>query len=211
MATKKANPRERESYVYLYLDGKKVGEFGPYQTMRAALADAKTMAISRRDVENANGEIPAIVHTIRDRNGQDKAYEVMADYRQTDEDLAHSFVAAGFPGKTAAARSGSPYVKPAVKATSIHFNPKGKKAATAKKASGSVTVKWDDDWGEYCVTKGRSTYHTNDYADAIGTAHAMAKGGTVVDKVAKSKRKNPQISFLAHGKPVSFFAKKGKK
>jgi len=154
MAAKKQNPRERESYVHLFLDGKKVGEFGPYQTMRGALADAKTMAISRRDAERASTDLPVIVHTHKDDLGQDKAYEVMADYRQTDEELDHSFIAKGVVGKTAAARSGSSYSKPAAKAETVRFNP------TAK--------------------------------------------------VPKSKRKNPQISFLAHGKPVSFFSKKGK-
>ncbi len=89
------NPRELESFVVLTLDGREVGRLGPYQTMRGALADAKTMAISRRDNATANNKIDAMVHTHKE-DGQDFAYEVVA--RNGDEELPHTFVARAVSG-----------------------------------------------------------------------------------------------------------------
>jgi hypothetical protein len=116
------NPRELESFVVLTLDGREVGRLGPYQTMRAALADAKTMAISRRDNSAANAGIDAMVHTHKDALGQDVAYEVV-EGRFATGDLPHRFVAQGVAGATAAARSGAGYTRKAQNAETLRFNP----------------------------------------------------------------------------------------
>lgn len=116
------NPRTLESYVVLTLDGREVGRLGPYQTMRGALADAKTMAISRRDNNAANGGIDAMVHTHKDALGQDIAYEVVPGRFATD-DLPHTFVARAVSGSRAAARSGAGYTRKAQDAETLRFNP----------------------------------------------------------------------------------------
>lgn len=53
----------------------------------------------------------------------------------------------------------------------------------------TTVIAWDAEWQEYTVRRGRSVFHTDDYADAVGTAAAMAKGGPVVDRTPKSRRK----------------------
>lgn len=150
MAAKRKNPREHESHIVVMLDGRKVGEFGPYQTARGALADAKTLAISRRDNAGANDGIDAVVHTYKDEAGNEIGYSVES---RGDESLPQQFEVLLKSAATLAARSGRPYTRPAQKAVSVAFNPRKR---TAKKAA------------------------------------------------------NPQITFMAHGQPVSFFAKKGK-
>lgn len=145
MAVKRKNPREAESKIVVLLDGRKVGEFGPYQTARGALADAKTLAISRRDNAAANDGMHAVVHTYKDEAGNEIGYSVES---REDEALPQHFEVLLKSAGTAAARSGRPYSRPAQKAVSVAFNPR--------------------------------------------------------------KKANPQVTFMAHGKPVSFFAKKGK-
>jgi len=56
----------------------------------------------------------------------------------------------------------------------------------------TTVIAWNAEWQEYTVRRGRSTFYTDDYADAVGTAAAMAKGGPVVDRTPKSRRKAAQ-------------------
>jgi hypothetical protein len=148
------NPRVNESFVQVFLNGQLVGTFGPYQTMRAALADAKTLAISRRDNRAANGGIDAMVHTYKDAQGKDLGYSVVA--RKKDAELPHLFEAYAFvSANRPAAQSGRDYTQQAQQERVVRFN--GKKKPARKKAA-----------------------------------------------------KNPQVEFTAHGKPVSFFARKTK-
>ena len=147
------NPRVNESFVQVFLNGQLVGTFGPYQTMRAALADAKTLAISRRGNRAANGGIDAMVHTYKDAQGQDLGYSVVA--RKKDAELPHLFEVYGDTGSRSVAQSGRDYTQKSQQERVVRFN--GKKKPARKKAA-----------------------------------------------------KNPQVEFTAHGKPVSFFARKTK-
>jgi hypothetical protein len=133
MAVKRRNPREVESRVVIVLDGRTVGEFGPYQTARAALADAKTLAISRRDNDAANAGIDAVVHTYRDRAGNEMGYSVEA--RKRDEMLPQAFEALLDSAGTPAARSGRAYARKAQKAVAVAFNPQITFKAKGKRVS----------------------------------------------------------------------------
>jgi len=67
----------------------------------------------------------------------------------------------------------------------------GAKKAPAKKrtnASGATTISYNAEYDEYTVKKGRSAYHTDDYADAVATAKIMAAGGPVTDKTPKGRK-----------------------
>ena len=217
------NPRELESYVVLTLDGREVGRLGPYQTMRGALADAKTMAISRRDNDEANDGIDAVVHTHKDALGQDVAYEVVEGRFATD-DLPHVFIARAVAGSTAAARSGSSYKRKAQGAERLRFNP-----AHAGLSSSVEQDNLSGGWSVYLRAGRRMLNMTGDYFATKAAAErearimlAQARAGVPLDTIAsaffhakvkatqraQSERANPQITFTARGKPVSFFAKK---
>lgn len=51
-----------------------------------------------------------------------------------------------------------------------------------------TVIAWDPDWEEYTVKRGRASYHTGAYDDAVETAAVMAKDGPVIDRVPKSRR-----------------------
>jgi len=61
----------------------------------------------------------------------------------------------------------------------------------------TTVIAWDPEWEEYTVKRGRASHHTGDYQDAVDTAAAMAKGGAIVDRVPKSRRRAP--AWLAVG------------
>lgn len=180
------NPRVTESFVQVFLNGQLVGTFGPYQTMRAALADAKTLAISRRDNRDANGGIDVMVHTHKTLSGQDAAYEVVA--RKKGVDLPAAFIAQAVAGPRGVAQSGRDYTQQAQKERVVRFN--GKKKPARKR---NVKALPDE--------PPRPRAPRERYA---------AAGEEPSVKARKNRRANPQVEFTAHGKPVSFFARKTK-
>lgn len=61
--------------------------------------------------------------------------------------------------------------------------------------SDKVLITWDSAWEEYQVSHDGSTYHTDDYSDAVATAEFISKGTTlnprnmeIVNKVPKNRR-----------------------
>jgi hypothetical protein len=208
MATRRKNPRETESKIVVMLDGRKVGEFGPYQTARGALADAKTLAISRRDNEAANDGIDAVVHTYRDESGNEIGYSVEAR-RGSDEVLPQQFEVLLASARTAAARSGRPYARAAQKAVSVAFNPR-RRNGPKKAADPYVFVEGRAPDGSYFGSNYRKSQlpALYDALRAAGVYRVTLDEKTDVDLSAPTK--NPQITFKAKGKRVSFFAKKGK-
>jgi hypothetical protein len=61
----------------------------------------------------------------------------------------------------------------------------------------TTVIAWDPEWEEYTVKRGRASHHTDAYDDAVATAAVMARGGAIVDRVPKSRRRAP--AWLAVG------------
>ena len=211
MAAKRKNPRERESKIVILLNGRKVGEFGPYQTARGALADAKTLAISRRDNKAANNKIDAVVHTYRDDFGKDIGYSVEA--RSHDEVLPDTFEVLLESTGTAAARSGTPYTRSAQKALSVAFNPapKPRLGGVAAIYHGRVagrSLAVDDAGREYMLDPEAVTAARLRAGDTVTVRAVPGEFAQFRRSVAKPPHANPQVTFKTKGGRVSFFAKR---